>query len=205
MVLIFTRMSRSVFLLLSLLIVSPAGLFGQAQMGVKGGLNIADIVMTNYINPDVEADLGLKTGLHAGFFLSGMMNERVGAAAELLYSNKGMKAQARTNLHYITLPLLLRYSLSQKIFAEIGPELGYLFSAKSDYGDVSGTYNNRFDLGLDAGFHFDTQRLIFGVRYCAGFFSVRNVESFNSPSTEKIKYQNRVLQLSLGYKLWELE
>lgn len=198
-------MSRFILLLLGLLFLLPSGLMGQAHMGIKGGLNIADIVMTNYVNPDVEADLGLKTGLHAGFFLNGMMNERVGAAAELLYSNKGVKAQARTNLHYITLPLLLRYSLSQTIFAEIGPELGYLFSAKSDHGDVSGTYNNRFDLALDAGFHFDMQRLVFGVRYSAGLFSVRNIESFNMPSTEKVKYQNRVLQVSVGYKLWELE
>lgn len=188
-----------------LFVLLSTDVFGQAQIGVKGGLNIADIVMTNYINPDVEADLGLKAGLHAGFFVSGMMNERTGAAVELLYSNKGVKAQAQTNLHYITLPVLLRYRLSSKIFAEIGPEPGYLFSAQSDYGDVSGTYNNRFDLALDAGFHFDLQRLVFGIRYCAGLFSVRNVESFQSPSTEKIKYQNRVLQLSLGYKLREIE
>lgn len=198
-------MGRIFLLVLALSVLSPAGVRGQAKMGVKAGLNISDIVMTNYINPDVEADLGLKTGLHAGFFVSGMMNERVGAVAEFMYSSKGVKAQARTDLHYITLPLLLRYSLSENIFAEIGPELGYLFSAQSDYGDVSGTYNNKFDLGLDAGFHFSAERLIFGVRYCAGLFSVRNMESTNAPPGERIKYQNRVVQLTVGYRLWELE
>jgi len=189
-----------------LIVLIPAMTSAQTEMGIKGGLNVADIVMTNYINPDVESDLGLKLGMHGGFFVNGMVNERVGMVAELLYSNKGVKANTSIHLHYITIPLLVQYRLTDNIFAEIGPEPGYLFSARSTHGNVSNTYNNKFDLALDAGFRLNTAKLVIGLRYCAGLFSVSEpTEKYGAPGNEKIKYQNRVLQLSLGYKFWEME
>lgn len=180
--------------------------FAQTEFGVKSGLNISDIVMTNYINPDVESEFTVKMGVHAGLFMSSVVNEKFSMAAEVVYSNKGFRANPNINLHYITVPLMVQYKLADNIFAEIGPELGYLFSARSDNGNESNIYNNKFDLALDGGFRFNAPRLIFGIRYCAGVFSVREpIESFGLPGSEKIKYQNRVLQLSVGYKLFTVE
>lgn len=176
----------------------PCVAFSQTQIGIKAGLNVSDIVVTNYVDPDFESDLVLKVGLHAGFYLSGTMNERMGMVAELLYSDKGT---GDIHLHYITLPLLIDYKLSDRVSAEIGPEPGYLFSARSKYGNVINTYNNKFDLALDGGFRFNASRTFLSLRYCAGLFSVRNTEAYAAPRNEKIKYQNRVLQFSLGYRL----
>ena len=190
-----------------LMFIVPVITNGQTVFGIKGGLNIADIVMTNYINPDVEADLAIKFGMHAGLFVNGMVDERFGMAAELLYSNKGVRSPgSNINLHYITVPLLLRYRLAERIVGEIGPDLGYLFSARSEHGNVSNTYNNKFDLALDAGLELNMARMIFGLRYCVGVFSVREpIRTIGQSGNEKIKYQNRVLQLSIGYQLWTLE
>ena len=191
---------------LTLILLSlPTLAVGQTQFGIKGGLNLSDIVMTNYINPDVESDLSLKAGIHAGFFVTGWVEERVGIAAELLYSNKGVRANGNINLHYINVPMLLQYRLNESWIAEIGPELGYMISATSDFGNASSTYNNKFDVGLDGGIRLDTRRMNFGLRYCVGMFSVREPIQFGSSGNEKIKYQNRTLQLYLGYKLWTLE
>ena len=153
-------------------LVLPAIVYGQAVFGIKGGLNLADIVMTNYINPDVESDLAIKPGLHAGVFIDGMVNERIGMAAELLYSNKGVKGFSNINLHYITVPLLAQYKLTDRLSAELGPELGYMFSAESPLGNVANTYTNKFDLAIDGGFRLDTRKLVFAIRYCAGIFPV---------------------------------
>jgi hypothetical protein len=196
-------MTRQTVLILLLL---PACAFAQTEFGIKGGLNISDIVITNYINPDVESDFRLKLGLHAGFFVTGMVNDRLGMAAELLYSNKGVKANSDIHLHYITLPLMVQYQLTDHIFAEVGPEPGYMISATSQYGNVSGTYNQKIDLGLDGGLRYDTPKLVFGLRYCVGVFSVTEpVETVGPSGVEKIKYQNRVVQFSLGYKLYTFE
>jgi hypothetical protein len=188
--------------ILFLLLAFPAVTFAQTEFGVKGGLNVSDVVITNYINPDVESDFRLKLGLHAGVFIKGMVNERVGMAAELLYSDKGVN---NIHLRYITLPLLIQYKITDKVFAELGPEPGYLFSATSEYGNAANTYNNKFDLALNAGLVIDMPMVMVGLRYCIGLFSVRDIEDFGSPRNEQIKYQNRVLQFSIGYKLWTVE
>ncbi len=181
----------------------PVTAFTQIEYGIKAGLNISDIVITNYINPDVESDLRLKTGLHAGLLLSGMVDKQFGLVAELLYADKGVNAISKIHLHYITAPLLVQYQLTDNIFAELGPELAYLFSARSKHGNVSATYNNKIDLSLDAGFRINTPKLFFGLRYCAGLFNVKEpAEKFSFSGNEKVKYQNRVLQLSVGYRIW---
>lgn len=188
------------------LVLIPAAAAGQTDFGIKGGLNLADIVMTNYINPDVESDLRIKAGVHGGFFAMGMIKDRVGMAAELLYSDKGVMANSNIHLHYISLPLLGTYQLTKSLHVEAGPELAYMVSATSDIGNVSSTYNNKFDLSLDGGLRIDVGKLVIGLRYCVGVFSVREpIETVTASGAEKIKYQNRVLQLSLGYKLLRLE
>ncbi|MGC1240453.1 MAG: porin family protein [Chryseosolibacter sp.] len=196
----------TMYRLLLYVFLFPAIGFAQTEFGIKAGLNISDIVMTNYVNPDVESGLRLKPGLHAGFFVNGTLKERIGLAAELLYSDKGVRANNTIHLHYIALPLLVQYQLREKIFAEIGPELGYMLSARSTLGDEGGTYNNKLDLALDAGVRFNTTKMVFDLRYCVGLFNVKEpFDGYNPPGVEKVKYQNRVLQLSVGYKLWILE
>lgn len=190
-----------------LFIFLPVLGFSQTEFGIKGGLNLSDIVITNYINPDVESDFQLKAGLHGGFFVNGMLSDRAGLAAELLYSNKGVRAAgSNINLHYIALPMLIQYGLTDHFLAEIGTEVAYMVSSSSEFGNVANTYNNKLDLGLDAGLRFDTSKMFFGLRYCAGLFSVTDPEEIMGPAgVEKIKYQNRVLQFSVGFKLYTLE
>ena len=190
-------------------IVCLAGLHtvrAQPTLGLKAGLNVSDIVMTNYVNPDVESDLGIKTGLHAGVFFLGQMQDRLGLGVELLYSNKGVKANRSIHLHYITLPVMGQYSLGQNIHAEFGPELAYMVAATSGHGSAIGSYNNKLDLALNAGLRFDLSRWMLHVRYSAGLFSVRDpVPAIGASGPEKVKYQNRVLQFSIGRRLFDLE
>ena len=192
---------KIVKVMLSLCLITATS-YGQTEIGIKAGLNVSDIVMTNYVNPDVENDLNLKLGLHAGVFAGVMIEERIGLSAELLYSDKGVKGNTNIHLHYFAVPALVTYKLNERFSVEAGPEVSYLFSARSAHGDLSGTYNNRFDLSIDGGIRFDAARVVAGLRYCIGLFSVRDpayAQGLSGP--EKVKYQNRVVQLSLGYKL----
>lgn len=138
--------------------------------------------------------------------MNSVIDDRISMAVELLYSNKGVKGLTNIQLHYIALPLLVQYRLNDRFSAELGPAPAYLFSARSGYGDASGTYNVKFDLSLDGGLRFDTPKMNFGIRYCVGLFSVREpLENQGVSGREKIKYQNRVLQLSIGYKFLTLD
>lgn len=193
------------FLCLVFIICIPAVAHAQTEFGIKAGMNLSDVVMTNYIDPDVESALDLKLGLHAGGYVSGAVSERVGISGELLYSDKGVKGVSNIHLHYVTIPILAQYRLTDHLSGELGPEPGYLFSARSNHGSVSNTYNNKFDLSLDAGLRLDAGNFRIALRYCAGVFSVRDLEPTNVPAKDRVKYQNRVLQLSIGYKLWAVE
>ncbi|MBT1700932.1 outer membrane beta-barrel protein [Fulvivirgaceae bacterium PWU4] len=191
-------------LLLALLWVAACAT-AQISTGIKGGLNLSDVVINNLIDPDAESGYNLKAGFHAGIFAVADIGTRTSLAAELQYSNKGVHAVTNINLHYVVLPLLVRYAIADKLIAEAGPELGYLVAATSKYGNVGNIWNNKIDLGLDMGLQYTIfSRMTLGLRFNAGISSV--IED-TPPSTqgEKIRYQNRVLQLSLGYKLFKFE
>jgi hypothetical protein len=178
-------------------------LCAQIQVGVKGGLNISDVVINNSFDPDVEPAFDMKPGLHAGIFISGDGDQKFGLAAELLYSAKGVRAFETINLHYVAIPLLLRYHFHEKLFAEVGPEIGYLVSANSKYGNLNSTWDNKLDLGLDAGVQYKLGKVLCGLRFNAGFSSVIGNPASNS-SGERVRYQNRVLQLSISIPVKEI-
>jgi hypothetical protein len=141
--------------LISILILHATAAFSQElSYGLKGGLNFSDVAISHYINPDAESNFKVKAGLHAGVYASALLSKDFSLASELLYSNKGVKAGNRINLNYINLPVLIQYNLSQKSLIEGGPEIGYLFSARSRYGNLSNTWNNKLDVGFDAGVQY---------------------------------------------------
>lgn len=194
-------MKRSgLFFLFSVLVHSVCA---QVQLGVKGGLNVSDVVINNSYDPDVEPSFEMKPGFHAGIFLSADGDENFGLAAELLYSSKGVRALNTINLHYVAIPLLLRYHFHERLFAEVGPEIGYLVSANSRHGNFNATWDNKLDIGLDAGIQYKLGKVLCGLRFNAGFSSViRNPVS--SSTGDRIRYQNRVAQLSLSIPMKEL-
>jgi hypothetical protein len=195
---------RAGFLLWFLAIAIPSK--AQFSFGVKGGLNLSDVVINNITdNPDAESDFSMKAGFHGGFFAAAEIGPRTGIIAELLYSNKGVKAINNINLHYISLPVLVRYALADKLIVEGGPELSYLVSATSRYGNVNNIWNNKIDVGVDLGVNYlFSSRLSCGLRFNAGFSSVIK-NAGNNSTGEKIRYQNRVLQLSVAYTLKKID
>jgi opacity protein-like surface antigen len=177
----------------------------QLGIGIKGGLNISDVVINNVIDPDAESGYNFKAGLHAGIFATAEVGTRTSLAAELQYSNKGVYAITPINLHYIVLPALVRYALNDKFTAEAGPELGYLLAARSKYGNVGNIWNNKIDLGLDIGLQYNVvTNMTLGLRFNAGISSIIE-DTPSSAQSEKIRYQNRVLQFSVAYKLLNLK
>ncbi|HEY0743968.1 MAG TPA: porin family protein [Chryseosolibacter sp.] len=175
----------------------------QISLGVKAGLNLSDVVVNNSYNPDVEPGYQIKAGFHAGMFAAIQGANSLGFAAELLYSSKGVRALNVINLHYVAVPLLLRYHINEKFFGEIGPEIGYLVNANSRHGNLNSTWDNKVDIGLDVGLQYKLGKLSCGLRFNAGFSSViRN--SGTSPQGEPIRYQNRVGQFFIAIPVTEV-
>lgn len=170
--------------------------------GLKGGLNFSDIVLNGLVNPDLEADYKMKVGWHAGVYTLLELDKTWGVSAEFLYSLKGVNAAGTNiNLHYACVPLLLKYSYSERFTIEAGAEVAYLFLANSKYGNVSDVYDNRLDIGAIGGCEFWlSDKLFLGARFDAGFSSVIQPDTQGAPG---IKFQNRTLLLSVGCLLGE--
>src|SRR5215471_16611008 len=122
------------------LLVLTAGLFmtasAQVQIGLKAGANFATLT-----GSDVQ-DAKMKVDFHGGAFASiGLFNSCF-LQPELLYSGQGAKGTVdgtdfTVSQTYLNVPVLFQYRHSSGLFAETGPQLGFLLAAKVKEGGLS--------------------------------------------------------------------
>ena len=187
-------MKKLSLLAMAAFITSIAG--AQIQFGVKAGLNLGNLS----ISPSGGASYSLHPSLHAGGLVYLPLISHFGLQPELLYSGQGTKVKyagmtATTNLGYVNVPILFKYKDPSGFFAEIGPQLGILLSAKTKADgtttdvkdhvkstDISGVlgigYLTSLNLGIDA-------------RYNLGFTNI------NKDGDGTVK--NNVIQLGVFY------
>ena len=88
-------------------------------------------------------------GYHVGLYTRYNLSPAMGVQAELLYSMMGYKitsplvadASIKTQLHYLTLPVLFRYTLPNiGLYAELGPQAGFFLK---DNITVTGSLDDR--------------------------------------------------------------
>lgn len=155
------------------------------EFGIKGGLNIS--------NQTLSAS---KTGIHIGGFINYPMNaDKFSIQPEVLFSMKGSREEGvKENFNYLTVPVMVQYSINDKVYAEAGPELGFLLSAtatdKSGSEDIMSDDLNRIDFGLAIGLGYRFQPNISATaRYTSGLSSI----------TKEAGIKNNVFQIGLAY------
>ena len=184
--------------------------FSQVEFGVKAGANLATVSVTEL--PDNSFNPEMKAAYHFGFFANSQVNEKISLTTDLLYSNKGLNNyKANFKFHYINVPILINYAISDNLKIGLGPEVGILMSAyfklNDDNFDVSTFYNNKIDVGLDVGVEYSINEIFTaGVRYNYGLSNVLGDSQFTdivtgNPYDSKIR--NRVIQIYIG-KLFKL-
>jgi opacity protein-like surface antigen len=210
---------KSIALLIVLIVIAEKGQ-AQVQFGLKAGINYVNNVFVN--NPSGnEGDNQYRFGYHAGVFGKVGFSNKFSLRPELLFSNKGHKFAGQAgsqpagdgsiHLNYINLPLLAGYEIFDGLIIMLGPEIGYLLSAKSKFEsetiDVKNNFDNNFDFGLATGFSYSlNEKIILDVRYTHGFSSVfaetlLTDENGVPINNSVVKFQNRTLQLSACYRL----
>jgi hypothetical protein len=195
---------RKIFALVATLLFINCG-YSQIRIGLKAGGNLA--------NMDDFDKTKMKLGLSAGPVLQIHLGQTLFAQTELLYSIKGAKAeQTQTgsdvslNLNYITLPILFAYRASPNFALKLGPELGYLLSAKSSVEGGNTTdlskYYEDFDFGADLGLAYQFKKLTIDLRYNYGLLDLLNISQTGpngTPTGDDKTGSNRVLHFSLCY------
>lgn len=171
------KLLLSVFLLSGLVFITTPD--AQAQLGVKGGLNIANF-------NDTDASFDSRSGLMAGLTYDlGIPMSPISIQPGVFYAQKGAKfsegeVETTSKLDYIEIPVVAKFAfildnpmLTPHVY--FGPYLGFNINAEQEIsgGDNSGTVDiddgvNGTDFGVVVGAGADITKFNLGVRYSAG-------------------------------------
>ena len=161
----------------------------QMSLGVKGGLNLATI-SGEYVdgyNP--------KAGLHIGGYANLSMTKNLSVQGEVMYSMQGAKWEGggKSSLNYLQIPVLARYNFTPQVFAEAGPQIGFLVSAKDAYEGESVDIKEYlektdFSIAVGGGYNINPKLAVY-ARYNLGLTNIY------------ISEKNRVFQVGVSYAL----
>lgn len=160
------------------------------NLGVKAGINlpeIADFYDENFKKKTYVTFVG-------GVFGTYTILPKLVIQTEVLYSMQGMKADGliQTNIggtdvdipfnatfdvRYITVPLVARYKVWKELYAEAGPQLGFLIH-KRGKGFIEGIpdeIDEDFDVFFQAfGFDIQSKKLDVGLNFGLGYSFYKN-------------------------------
>jgi hypothetical protein len=202
-------MKKLLFVLFALALFSISTQ-AQMQLGVKAGLNLANL------SGDDISDTDARTGFAGGLFFMYQFNDMFAIQPEAYYSMKGAtdkgsfegySYEAELKLDYLEIPLLLKFLIPIKdsnvrptVFA--GPSFGFNMSAKSKVEAGGQTFEQDIeyvastDFGLvfggGIGFPVGNGELGFDIRYILGLSTIDD-------SSEKDDVKNGVLNFNLYY------
>ena len=187
----------------------------QAQIGIKAGLNFANVTNASSINNSS------RTGFHIGVFLAPPSMGVLGFRSEFLYSKQGYSYKDNTNtgnvnLDYLMFPNLMTINITKYFQIQLGGQMSILLNAKADStantGGSSGPYSkvmdyyNRFDYGFAGGLEIHpVSGLLIGARVNISLGNVfqdsSNYSSGAPPSfIPKVNVKNNVFQIFIGWR-----
>lgn len=185
------------FVLINLGILFSQGI----HVGIKGGINIAN---QSFTTSGVSRDTDSKIGLMLGGYLTIMISNKFDIQPELVYSQMGyslasLNPKLVNSYDYLSLPIILKYSVYKNFSLQAGPQLGILLAASSTNGintiDIKDSttgldFGGTFGIGLDFG------KFNGGARYYLGFSNL-----YKNPPAPDFKQANYAYQLFISYTI----
>ncbi len=185
-----------------------------AQVGIKAGLNFANVTNASSINSSHSS------GFMVAVFLAPPAKGIISYNTEIGFSRQGYNYATNENtgkvtLDYIMLPQLMGINISKFFTLQLGFQTAFLLNAKADsttsqsssnpYSSVL-DYYNKFDYGIAAGFEIHpVSGLVIGARYNLSLSDLYKSTPENSggetPSfVPAVDVKNNVVQLFAGWR-----
>ena len=123
---------KKTMIIVAAILFSFAAKAQRVHFGVKGGLNASELHGSD-IN-DAKTKIGFHAGLLAHIHTN---NKSWGIQPEVMYSLEGAKydigesSDAKVDLHFINVPVLVQYMFDNGFRIEAGPQIGFLVGAKA--------------------------------------------------------------------------
>lgn len=185
--------------------------------GIRGGMNFAQwkqniqisSIQTGTISTALTSDT--RTGYLIGVYYSIMFSRNIGLQPELFYNSIGSRSGSSTiRVDYASLPIFLRYNITNQFHLLGGPQIGYLISADGQNTSPTGgaTTNikdniNSMDFGAVFGIGVDLGKFNLGLRYSKGFTNIiKNPTGSAQGFSFKQEVSNVGWQIVAGYRLF---
>ena len=195
-------MKRVFLLTVAFLSISVASI-AQFRLGLKAGANLSKVTGRSF---EEEFDLGYQVGAFGEIGLGG----NLGIQPEVLFSQVNTKRSsdfnsiynnvARPNsneeikLHYLSIPILLRYNVSKLVTLNVGPEFSALIDHDENLLQNGERAFSNGDFSMIGGLQLNLSRLRIYGRYNIGLNNINDID-------EKDKWKNQQIQLGLGVRL----
>lgn len=160
---------KRAILVMALFLFSTLGIKAQeSHIGVKGGLNYSSIV------GDLTDGLKFRFSGHGGIFIEIDFSDKFKLQPELLYSSQGFQYSTdldaiqnggstgeendfRTNvqLNFITIPILGKFALNDRLDLEFGPQFGFLLNQVTKIKDLDQNINAERRSSISGDFQLD--------------------------------------------------
>jgi len=173
----------------------------QIQFGVKAGVNLANLTISG---DNSGFTFNSKTDFNAGVLASIPLFSDFHLQPEIMYSGQGASSDfqgssLKLNYGYLNVPVLFKYQHESGLFAETGPQVGFLLSAKEKVDDQSidtkdDTQSVDFSWAFGIGYKIPDINLGIDARYNLG---LTNLAKGTSSSDGTVK--NSVFQFGLFY------
>lgn len=182
----------------------------EVKFGAKAGVNLA-----KFSGDDLE-DVESLVSFNVGAFAEISIAEKFIFQPELLYSRQGASSREEfdgddfennVKTSYLNVPLMIKFAASDRFMLELGPQVGFLLSAKSEAKgvmdgssisveeDIKDSFKS-IDFGLNFGASFDIVENVFiAGRYNLGLSNIVDGED-----SDDIDVKNSVFSFSLGYR-----
>ncbi len=171
--------------ILLLAILFGFSIYGSSQevkFGIRGGFNISNLDFDN----TVVVENKHRNSFYIGFLSTIGLGKTVSLMPEIQFSAEGADMET-LHLDYIQAPILLRFRLTEKIYAAAGPQVGIKVHKEGDnaknfaYSGVAGLeYKINYALYAD-------------VRYTRGFSNVFDDNVI-------VEATNSNIQIGVGYR-----
>ncbi|MFD0701261.1 porin family protein [Myroides pelagicus] len=177
------------------------------KFGAKTGLNVSNL--------SGAEDASSRTSFHVGAVAEIFFTEKFSVQPEVLYSAQGYKVsdnvlhngapveiKETARMDYINIPVMAKYYLVNGLNVQVGPQFGFLATAKTKVNESNGANIPEVD------FKDNVKSFDFGINFGAGyelpmgvFFDARynlGITKVNKEGDKSLR--NGVFQLSVGYK-----
>lgn len=204
-------MKRLLFVLVAAVSFTVANAQGDLQFGVKGGLNLSTVSVSDGYSGYTYSSLA---NFNLGAFLKIPVTRHFSIQPELYYSGEGYKDVDQStgytyseHINYLNIPVLAKYTFPVGFFLETGPQLDLKLNAKQKEAgyttDVSTDYNSaEFAWAFGAGFKIPMAPVAVDLRYNFGITNIYNDPNYGSgPGQPGVR--NGVFQLDLMFILFK--